>query len=692
MQVFLRNMIKNVSYKYGNRKGESQMRRKRYEPFYSDATDYNVNAPSFFEKLAKNEHMQELLIKKVWDYDKELAQRFKDWDKNLEEFPEDVKDLLVDWMGNGTLDHIINETIFSHKLDTSRFEQFELSTTEQLAHTWYNLESFPRLPDETDDTGRFKRLIANTPEGQTAFVPYAIEWYDLKDTIEINKNIHFISQGKIGYSGVRDRSVFIVNSLNGYRFELFKLVDGNNASDDYAINYGGYHGWENDKYIGVEAINLKWCDIHIYEVRNFSTGVRLSAQGGAGYWFNKHFIKTAINNRVNIEINSDADVPTPSWFNANYFYDTSFGYGGSHAPFFSDTRMKYGILQTLTNGNRYGGNSNIFYNFKFETHANFPYGFTQVEIKRGFGWEFIKYRNELLGTNTPLLVVDLSETNTDIETTGAHTGRITLDPILGDVASPIIFKNTEQARTNYPDIASVKGWENRLKTILTATNLQKLSRKKDANYLSVEGFVFSPRVTTTKSEESISCYGGSINEDAIIIGSSYPLIFYIENMKKGDTFVLETNSGNGIATSLGLEIYHTNGLKVEDNTIANERVLGMSSYYNTGAGFIEPTVSTNKHTFTINSSFVGTIKVKLFGSLSGFTLKTTNKDNIITRTLQPKIKPNKIYVIAKPTLTFDGGFDAGETVYNSNFVTGQPVGWSLDNVNGTLTWNAFGTQ
>src|SRR5699024_9084170 len=38
-------------------------------------------------------------------------------DLRLEEFPENVELLLQEWLSDGTLDHIINETIFSWKAD-----------------------------------------------------------------------------------------------------------------------------------------------------------------------------------------------------------------------------------------------------------------------------------------------------------------------------------------------------------------------------------------------------------------------------------------------------------------------------------------------------------------------------------------------------------------------------------------------
>ena len=114
------------------------MRNKRF-PNYPDDTDYTTNAPSYYEDLARKEKLIRLLAERIWGYEKildetleEIQERFRAWDKNLEDFPENVKELLQLWMDNGTFDHIINETIFNWKLDTTIFEQFRDSVTTQL--------------------------------------------------------------------------------------------------------------------------------------------------------------------------------------------------------------------------------------------------------------------------------------------------------------------------------------------------------------------------------------------------------------------------------------------------------------------------------------------------------------------------------------------------------------------------------
>lgn len=113
----------------------------RHHPRYIDDADFTTNAPSYYEDLARKEKLIRLLAERIWGYEKildetleEIQERFRAWDKNLEDFPEDVKVLLQQWLDNGSLDHIINDTIFNWKLDTAIFEQFRDTVTAQLQH------------------------------------------------------------------------------------------------------------------------------------------------------------------------------------------------------------------------------------------------------------------------------------------------------------------------------------------------------------------------------------------------------------------------------------------------------------------------------------------------------------------------------------------------------------------------------
>lgn len=121
----------------------------RYTPVYNKKLDYNTNALSYYDYLAKvNEFLKMMgiqieeydgiLAKKLLDINTRLDEYLKAWDKNLEAFPDNVEILLQQWMGDGTLDHIINETIFND-LNTE-IDNVEVRMNNNLSELYQELE------------------------------------------------------------------------------------------------------------------------------------------------------------------------------------------------------------------------------------------------------------------------------------------------------------------------------------------------------------------------------------------------------------------------------------------------------------------------------------------------------------------------------------------------------------------------
>lgn len=81
-------------------------------PRYNDDSDYTTNAPSYYDDLARKNKLIKVLAEKIGFYDEELAKRFEEWDELIKKFPQNVEDLLIQWMEDGTLDDIINKNIF----------------------------------------------------------------------------------------------------------------------------------------------------------------------------------------------------------------------------------------------------------------------------------------------------------------------------------------------------------------------------------------------------------------------------------------------------------------------------------------------------------------------------------------------------------------------------------------------------
>lgn len=81
-------------------------------PYYNDDSDYTTNAPSYYDDLARKSKIVQELAQRIWEYDKLLAEKFAEWDKNMEELPLYVQEILEKWLADGTLADIINNTIF----------------------------------------------------------------------------------------------------------------------------------------------------------------------------------------------------------------------------------------------------------------------------------------------------------------------------------------------------------------------------------------------------------------------------------------------------------------------------------------------------------------------------------------------------------------------------------------------------
>lgn len=192
--------MSNVSCKHG--KGVETMN-DFLRPRYESDSDYTTNAPSYYDDLARKNELLKILANRIWEYDKELAKRFAEWDKNLEDLPEDVKNLLIQWMTDGTLELLINENILNGKADISEIERIEEllkyktsigeitlddvdKSNFQLDGTWFSEEFITELQDGVINVGI---ELASGQVKSEHIANNAVEIKHLSDVVKSN-NLH----------------------------------------------------------------------------------------------------------------------------------------------------------------------------------------------------------------------------------------------------------------------------------------------------------------------------------------------------------------------------------------------------------------------------------------------------------------------------------------------------------------------
>src|SRR5699024_7202103 len=275
MDCFEHHEISRPTRAYTERDFTSRIRR------YNDDTDYTTNAPSYYDDLARKNPRLKTLSYRIWEYqevinkqfnewDEEIRQRFLEWEKNLEEFDDEVLRLLQEWMEDGTLDHIINETIFSWKADKTYVDEnitrIDKEVNKKSDQTYvdehikridkeldqkanknqldYSVKDFGAKGDgKTDDTEAFKEAALL---GQAINVPEGI--YIVNDTVQMVTGTQFIGMGnnsiiKGTEGGIlfradgsySDKIALVQNSEIGDHFVTISNTTPFNSGDDIRV-------------------------------------------------------------------------------------------------------------------------------------------------------------------------------------------------------------------------------------------------------------------------------------------------------------------------------------------------------------------------------------------------------------------------------------------------------------------------
>lgn len=213
--------------------GDTFRRKRNRAPFYDDNADYNTNAKSYYDYLARQGHLLKRLAERLWYYDEELAKRFEEWDKNLEEFPENVEKLLIEWLKDGTLEEIINKNIFgklNDKID---------KINQKLNRIFINIDEF-----DGSDCEKIQKALnkARLLGGGTVYVPR--RHYNIDCELVIYKNTTLYSERGTYYS--RRHKGYMI--MNGNRGDTYNRYEGHG---NISIINGTWDGKAQDDLGGV---------------------------------------------------------------------------------------------------------------------------------------------------------------------------------------------------------------------------------------------------------------------------------------------------------------------------------------------------------------------------------------------------------------------------------------------------------
>ena len=103
------------------------MRNRRY-PRYPDDADYQTNAPSYYEDLARKHELIKKLSNKIWEYDQILYEKLKEVESTLQEYADILDGKVNDF------DRIILE-----KTEKWLAENMEDILTQAVQLVWFGL-------------------------------------------------------------------------------------------------------------------------------------------------------------------------------------------------------------------------------------------------------------------------------------------------------------------------------------------------------------------------------------------------------------------------------------------------------------------------------------------------------------------------------------------------------------------------
>ena len=199
-------------------------------PHYGADRDYTTNAPSYYDDLARKNELIKHLAKRVWEFDKTLFESLEEVNRVLNEtlriigegFNAEIEKLLIQWVEDGTLDHIINVTLMNKKADITYVDAIEKKLAAQIAEVVKQLSGVSGEVDKLKQAVPENHYVSTAfptlqdavfgAEGGTLYVKPGT--YMITKPIKIRSNTTIIAHG-VTFRRNADMDVMFINDSDG---------------------------------------------------------------------------------------------------------------------------------------------------------------------------------------------------------------------------------------------------------------------------------------------------------------------------------------------------------------------------------------------------------------------------------------------------------------------------------------------
>ena len=495
--------------------------------------------------------------------------------------------------------------------------------------------------------------------------------YLISDTIVIDTGKTINAKGKFIYNGERTKPAILIKGKYN-EIHLNDIVDVDSANDP--TYDGGWHGWSDANYSGIECEDVSYSNISFNIIANFTTGLKIHGKTTAGTYKTDITGYMVYNCKYGIYFKSLAN----TWVNNNKINKIMINYGSQSNPFHtaSNDIPSYGVYQENVVGDTYGIRYMEFNNLFFETAIkdNFTAFYFNLIANSNFNMCIPETKN-----NSVYALFDMKYIVENPVSPKNHSYQNIFNNcyVMGG-NNTITYNNTSKIVCSLVDVA--KHSDIILNKIYEENNLLGKMVKIDNNHMSIKGYAFAAINATATNintcQESKSNYSYITNqwdENCLNIGATTPLTMILP-CSLNDTFKIVLNEkGNSGSTngSIAFKVFDSTGAILSDPSNYEKALGGYLSYVSATKNYSALAGQLNDVEISVLDSNVAYILVYISGYVNGFNIYKYGKP-IIAKKFGDNLKHLNIlgdvaFSGVKPTSAADTeSVIKNQRVYNSN--------------------------